>query len=139
MFEKVLVVYDGSPEAKKALKEGLKLAKITGSECHLVRVLRRPKHIPDSELLCQEMATELTLAENELIGARFIASQAGFEIPTHTILGETCEVLKNFVQKGMYDLVVVRPKKENMLKDVVFGSYVEKLLCNSNISVLVVN
>ncbi|OPX88452.1 MAG: Universal stress protein family protein [Pelotomaculum sp. PtaB.Bin104] len=100
MFNKLLVVYDGSPEAKKALKEGLKLAKMAGSECHLVRVLKKPKQVPNSELFRQEVASELTFAEKEFVGARFLASQAGIDLPTHTVLGEACEVLKNFVVAG---------------------------------------
>ncbi|MDF9409444.1 MAG: Universal stress protein family protein [Pelotomaculum sp. PtaB.Bin013] len=138
MFNKVLVVYDGSPEAKKALRDGLKLAKMSGSECHLVRVIKKPKHISDIEVFYQAAANELALIEKEFVGARFLASQAGFDLPTHTILGDSCEVLKNFVQKGDYDLVVVTPKKDTALKDVLFGGYVEKLLRNSDISVLVV-
>jgi len=137
MFNKVLVVYDGSPEAKKALKDGLKLAKMAGAECHLVRVIKKPKHV-SNEAFQQEAASELTLGQRGLVGARFLASQAGFDLPTHTILGDSCEVLKNFVQKGRYDLVVVTPKKDNTLKEVFFGGYVEKLLRNSDISVLVV-
>ncbi|MDF9409447.1 MAG: Universal stress protein family protein [Pelotomaculum sp. PtaB.Bin013] len=138
MFNRVLVVYDGSPGAKRALNSGLKLAKMVGSECHLVKLLKKPEHVSDIKAFHQEAAGELTFVEKESDRPRFLTSLAGFDLPTHTIAGESCEELKNFVQKGMFDLVVVTPRKDNMIKDIFFGSYVEKLLRKSDISVLVV-
>lgn len=138
MFSKILVKYDGTPEAKKALKIGLELTRMAGSECHLVRVIRKPESVPDIETFHSEIARELTFAGKDLDSARFLACQKGVDLPAHTILGDSGEVLKNFARKGQFDLVVVTPKKESKLKDVFFGSYVENLLMNTNISILVV-
>ena len=138
MFKKILVRYDGSPEAKKALKLGLNLAKNTGSECHLVRVVKKPESVPDIEAFHNEVAKELAFIDKELIGARFIAGQEGLELLTHTVLGDSYEALKNFAQKGQFDLVVVTPKMESRLKDKLFSNYVENLLHDSKIAILVV-
>lgn len=74
------------------------MAKLAGSECHLVRVLRKPKHVPDTELFHEEVASEITFVEKELISARFLASQAGYDLSTHIILGDTCQLQ---LQQGM--------------------------------------
>lgn len=138
MFSKILVKYDGTPGAKKALKIGLELTVMAGSECHLVRVIKKPENVPDIETFHNEIAREIAFAGNDLDSARFLAGQKGLDLPTHTILGDSGEVLKNFARKGQFDLVVVTPKKESKLKDVFFGSYVDNLLVDTNISILVV-
>lgn len=138
MFRKILVKYDETPEAKKALKIGLELARMAGSECHLVRVIKKPDSVPDIEAFHSEIGKELTFAGKDLDSARLMAGLAGLDLPTHTILGDSGEVLKNFARKGQFDLVVVTPKKESKLKDLFLGSYVENLLINTNISILVV-
>lgn len=138
MFNKILVKYDGSPETRKALKIGLSMAKSAGSECHLVRVIKKPDRVPGIEAFHAEIAGELAAIDKDFVGARFVANQEGLDLPTHTILGDSGEVLKNFSQKGGFDLVVVTPKKESRLKDAIFGSYIENLLQDSNVSILVV-
>jgi nucleotide-binding universal stress UspA family protein len=135
MVSKILVLYDGSAVAKKALKVGIELSKGFAAECHALRMAGRPGKVKFR--VRSELLHALDFTDKDFIGARFTASQAGTEIKTHTFCGDPVKVLKDFSKLEQFDLVIVTPMKGNKLKETLLGSHIDYLLRVTKASVLV--
>ena len=46
MYKRILMAYDGSPEYRRALRQGTELAEITNAEVHLLAVIRSSAAMP---------------------------------------------------------------------------------------------
>ena len=49
MYKKILMAYDGSPEYRRALRQGSEMAELTNAEVHLLAVIRSLSLIHISE------------------------------------------------------------------------------------------
>ena len=46
MYKRILMAYDGSPEYRRALRQGSELAELTNAEVHLLAVIRSSAAMP---------------------------------------------------------------------------------------------
>jgi nucleotide-binding universal stress UspA family protein len=118
-FGKVLLAYDGSPEAAKALKVAVDFTGKHGYEFHLLTV---------SE---PQRAGETTLAEaKEYLGAH------GVNVEYHLREGEPAEtILKSAAEFGC-GFIMMGAFGHRTFHDMVFGSTAERVLNESNRPVL---
>jgi len=113
MFKKIVIAYNGSPEASRALAKAIGLAKALGSELHVITVLEAlPPYAAfaaaaDSTLavtLVEDSRERCALLHSE---ARKAADHAGIEIKTHLLEGEPRASIVGFLLEAKTELVVI--------------------------------
>ena len=57
MYKRILMAYDGSPEYRRALRQGSELAEITNAEVHLLAVIRSSAAMPMQRACSVEQAS----------------------------------------------------------------------------------
>lgn len=74
--------------------------------------------------------------DKNFIGAKFIASQEGVDIETHILPDRG--VVKNFINIGKFDLVIVPREEVKGIAGVLLGDQIDHLLNSTRAAVLVV-
>ena len=123
MFKKILVGYDGSEGAKKALRTAVDIAKHYGAELHSISV---------EEVLPYYAATvgEVQEAKAEKNGyfarlneeVREIAAKEGVSLHTKVIAGHEVEAIVDYAKEHHFDLVVIGFMGHSKIYDRVWGS-----------------
>lgn len=93
MDKKILVAYDGSPHAKRALHTGVELVRLTEAELTSISVRERLPYFA------------ATVSEVE--EAKDMAGLAGVGLETDVRPGHEVETIVNFAKEGGFDLVVI--------------------------------
>ena len=118
MFKKIAVAFDESPEAARAFRSALELAKLTGSELTMVTVVERlPAYVsyvsavaPDvPQILQQEKQTFYAQLHHK---ARQTAQQVGVAVSITTIEGNEIEGLLALIDEVQPDLLVIGVRRE---------------------------
>lgn len=108
MFHKILVAYDGSDGAKRALHAAIDLAKRYGAELHSIAVVEKLPHFAATVGEVKEALRELT-TRYEWISqeAVRVAKDRGVELHTKVQPGHEVEAVVNYAKEGKFDLLVV--------------------------------
>lgn len=118
MFKKIAVAYDESPEAARAFRSALELAKLTSSELTIITVIERlPAYVsyvsaaaPEvPQILQQEKQTFYAELHHK---AREIAEQAGVRVRFATVEGNEIEGLLQLIDDVLPDLLVIGLRRE---------------------------
>src|ERR1700756_361278 len=113
MFPKIAVAYNDSPEANRALKTAIRLAKTLGSELCAITVKQgAPAYTSFANVADPSLAR--TLDEDQQhrwerlqVEARELASRDGVDLVAHLLEGEECEAIVEFLRDHKIDLVVI--------------------------------
>ena len=143
MFKKILVAFDGSIYAQRALNAACSLAKVHNSKLTVLYVIpygsplqrhspRLPK--PDREYL------EFLRKQAEMImeGAREIVEKSGVEANLEVLEGHPVERICWYANEGGFDLVVVGKRGADAVEKLGMGSVSERVVRTCNQNVLVV-
>ncbi len=108
MFRKILVAYDGSEGANRALNAGIDLAKRYGAELQAIAVVEKLPHFAATVGEVKEALRELT-ARYEWTSQEAVrlAKQQGIELHTKVQPGHEVEVIVNYAKEGKFDLLVI--------------------------------
>lgn len=117
----IVVGAGGSPAAKHAVNEAIRLAKALGSKLHLVSVSRSPE-----------------ASESELAGAATEAADQGVEATIHALQGDPTDGLLDVAEKNDAAIVVVGSKGMQAGERDWFGNVPDKLSHKGTCSVLIV-
>ena len=112
--ENILLAYDGSEAARKALDMVASSPVFRGVACHLV-------YVGDAA------AAEAVLAE----GAEALG-HAGIDVTSSNLRGKTVEALVAYQQEHNIDLTVMGAFSHNRLRDLLLGSVTAKMLLSAN-------
>ncbi|WP_295801562.1 universal stress protein [uncultured Microbulbifer sp.] len=112
--QNIMLAYDGSEAARKALDMVASSPLFRGIACHLVYV-------------GQSAAAETVLAE----GAAAL-SHGGIEVTSANLQGKTVEALVAYQQDHAIDLTVMGAFSHNRLRDLLLGSVTAKMLLSTN-------
>ncbi|MGB9791243.1 MAG: universal stress protein [Thermacetogeniaceae bacterium] len=138
MFKKILVGYDGSENAKKALMVALDLAKKYGSEITAASVA----HVPDYAATRDEVDGAIEDArrffEKGFEEAKDLASKEGVNLNTVVLVGHPGDALTHFAEKEGYDLLVVGARGLSGIKRYIIGSVSAHVVRLAHCPVLVV-
>lgn len=107
MFRKILVGYDGSEPARKALVTALELARAFRGEVAALAVVRPPEFAElegEIENALEEAAGPLAEAFAQ---ARALAKAQGVTLHLHRRVGHPAEVLIRYAEEGQFDLIVL--------------------------------
>ncbi|QGP93805.1 Putative universal stress protein [Neomoorella glycerini] len=138
MFNKILVGYDGSPHARKALHVSLDLAKKYGAQITVVSVA----HVPDFADTRDEVNGVLEDAKNffskALEEATNLAAREGLTLTTRVVPGHPADTLARLVEEEGYDLLVLGARGLSGIKRYLLGSVSEAVVRLASCPVLII-
>jgi nucleotide-binding universal stress UspA family protein len=117
--ERIMLAYDGSDAANKALDTLVSTPIFKGMPCHLVFAGGHE----------QPAKGKLSEAERQL-------SAAGFEVTVATVDGKCDEALFNYSQKYNIDLTIMGAYSHTRFRELLLGSFTTKMLLKMNKPVL---
>lgn len=145
MFKSILVPYDGSPNAEKALDSAMEMARLTGASLTILTVYRhhsmleaslsmvRPNDPGNLDDIMAEHATEV--AE---YGKKHVLN-AGFEnVRAFVKSGPTSRTIVKFAKEHGHDLIVIGSRGMGSMEGYLLGSVALKVTGLSEGPVLVV-
>ena len=113
--ENIMIAYDGSESANRAVDMVANSPLYKGLSCHLVYVSNKPS----AEELLQKAADKLR--------------QAGdLKIVTASLNGKTEHALCEYQKSKNIDLTIMGAFSHNRLRDLILGSFTVKMLLNTN-------
>ena len=136
MYEKILAPVDGSENCNTALREAIKVAKMTKGKITVMHVYPRwSTLIVDSkeslpEILKNEATTILIKAEKQ-------ARAEGFEVDTLLLDGDAVQQIVKTANDGHYDLIVMGATGKSNLTTLFLGSVSSGVLKNASCPVLI--
>ncbi|MFA4885393.1 MAG: universal stress protein [Desulfotomaculaceae bacterium] len=133
MFENILVAYDGSIHAAKALNIAIDLCMKYGSALNVVMAVNLPE-LPESSGIFQEGTSH----RGDLDRAAALAEQAGVPVVTHMLRGTVADTIERFAMENKFDLVIVGARGHNAVKRFLMGSVSAHLVANLDCPVMVV-
>lgn len=142
MFKKIAVAYDESPEAARAFRAALELAKLAGAEVTMITVIERlPAYVsfasaasPDiSQILQRDRQTFYAELHHN---AKRIAEQAGVAVEVETIQGDEVEGLLQLIDDVRPDLLVVGLRREPRGFSGFFGGTAHHLALHAKCNIL---
>lgn len=139
MFRRILLAYDGSEGARKALRAAIETAKAFGAELHSITVV---EHLPQFAATVgevQEALRELTRhAEVISQDAARRAAEEGVILHTKVVPGHEVETIVTYVKDGQFDLLVVGFMGHSSVFGRVMGGTTQNLTRLAPCAVLVV-
>lgn len=132
-LEKILVGYDGSEKAKKALSLALKMAKAWGSKITVLAVIHLPEFNQDTlfDLERRKIVSELKWAMEK-------AAEEKVDLEIKTTMGDPADNIIRLAREGKFDLVVLGRRGLSRIGYWLTGSVSERVLRHSPCSILIV-
>ncbi|QSR87554.1 universal stress protein [Candidatus Methylacidiphilum infernorum] len=132
-LEKILVGYDGSEKAKKALSLALKMAKVWGSKITVLAVIHTPEFDQDTQfdLERRKIVSELQWAMEK-------AGEEKVDLEIKTTMGDPADNIIRLAREGKFDLVVLGRRGLSRIGYWLTGSVSERVLRHSPCSILIV-
>lgn len=139
MYKKILVAYDGSDGAQKALEAGINLAKTHQAELCALSVEEK---LPRFAGTIDEVKEEKELANQHhgklLEAARARAQEAGIELKTLMRAGHPAKTIVQVAKEGKFDLLLVGHTGLSAVWAAFLGTTAEKVSRHAPCSVLIV-
>lgn len=118
-IESMLMAYDGSDYAKKAIEIGAKSPIFPNIKRHLVNVNK------------DTMASAKLLSE-----AKSLFATKEIEVTTASLSGDCAKSLLEYQEKNDLDIIAMGAHSHNRFRSVIFGSFTTKMLLNSKVPLL---
>ena len=139
MFQKILLAYDGSEGANRALAVGIDLAKIHGAELWALAVEEK---LPRFSATIDEVQEEKQFANEQygklLEAAKVKAKEAGIELKPLMKPGHPAQTIVAAAKEGKFDLVLVGHTGLSGVWAAFLGTTAEKVSRHAPCSVLIV-
>lgn len=139
MFRKILLAYDGSTGAKKALDVALELAKSHSAELWAVAV---EEHLPHFAATIDETQEEQAFANHyyqECFSVAYLrALRVGVELKSEIRAGHAARTIVDFTREGGFDLIVLGSSGHSDVWAMFLGTTAEKVSRHVPCSVLLV-
>ena len=139
MYRKILLAYDGSEGANRALEVGVQLAQIHGAELWALAVEER---LPRFSGTIDEVQEEKQFANEQygklLEAAKVKAKEAGIELKTLMRPGHPAQTIVAVAKEGKFDLMLVGHTGLSGVWAAFLGTTAEKVSRHAPCSVLIV-
>jgi len=141
VFKRIVVAYDGSDQAIKALNTAIELAKAFNSKLDVVEVVDTAALLGMgfAPIPSDVIAQIYSKAQNDVEQAKKKAQEAGVKDVTSQVLeGDPATSIIEYASKNGADLIVMGSRGLSTFKRLVLGSVSSKVVQESRIPVLVV-
>jgi nucleotide-binding universal stress UspA family protein len=139
MFDKILVAYDDSVGARRALEVGIDLARIHQAELWALAV---EEGLPHFSATIDEVKEEKEFADRHYGGlleaARSKARDSGIELRTLLRSGHAAKTIVDVANEGRFDLVLVGHTGHSGVWAKFLGTTAEKVSRHVSCSILIV-
>jgi nucleotide-binding universal stress UspA family protein len=139
VFRKILLAYDGSAGAKRALDAALELAHAFHAELWALAVEER---LPHYAATIDEMAEAKEFANRyyqEALSVAYLhALRAGVELKSEIRAGHAARTIIDFTKEGDFDLVVLGSSGHSKVWEMFLGTTAEKVSRHVPCTVLLV-
>ena len=123
MFKKILVGYDGSEGAKKALRAAIDLAKHYRAELHSISVEEDLPHYAATVGEVQEAKEEKNGYFVRLVDeAKGLAVAEGITLHSKVLPGQEVQTIVDYAKENHFDLMVIGFMGHSKIYDHVWGS-----------------
>jgi nucleotide-binding universal stress UspA family protein len=140
MFKKILVAYDGSKGAERALTLAIHLAREQEADLWLLTVAdhlpRYPATIDETDETLRTLEQTLTRLQHK---ARMLASEEGVTVQTITRIGHAGHAIVEAAADGSFDLLVLGRSGHSEVWGRFMGSTADKVSRHAPCSVLIVH
>jgi len=138
-FRKILLGFDGSDGARRALAQALRLALSDGAVLHVLTVIERLPHyaatVGEVDEALEEGERNAALVQAEV---RRAAELQGIEVHTVVRPGHAARTLVDYAQEGGFDLLVLGHAGHSSLWGLFLGTTSDKVVRHAPCSVLIV-
>ena len=108
MYRKILVAYDGSENAKRALRAGVELTCLSGAELTSISVRESLPYFAATVGEVEEAQEHVDQFFHRITKeAKDVAGLAGVELETEVRPGHEVETIVTYAREGGFDLLVV--------------------------------
>jgi len=139
MFRKILLAYDGSAGAKRALDVALEFTSLSGAELWALAVEER---LPHYAATIDEVEGEQELANRyyqEALSVAYLrALKASVELKSEIRAGHAARTIVDFTKEGGFDLVVLGSSGHSKVWSMFLGTTAEKVSRHVPCTVLIV-
>lgn len=127
MYKKILVAYDGSDHAKKAIQHAVEIAKAFGSALYIITVAVDPSQVSVEK-------ARRTAEEGARQASSLGVSVAEMEVRT----GAPATEILNYAEEREVDLIVMGSRGLSAIQRLVLGSVSQAVVSRARVPVLVV-
>ena len=139
MYKKFLIAFDGSEGSKKALIQGIKLAKITGGELLALWVKGSLPHYPETiDEVEEEKEAANGFMEKIKEDITLIAKQENMQIDLMSRSGNPSKVIIDYAKENHIDLIIMGHRGHSGLWGNLLGHVTDKVSECAHCDVLIV-
>ncbi len=139
MFQKILLAFDGSAGAKRALEVALDLAQRYHAELWALAVEERLPHYAATVGEMEEAKEYADHYFHDALSAAYLrALQAGIELKSEVRAGHAARTIIDFTAEGKFDLVVLGSSGHSKVWAMFLGTTAEKVSRHVPCTVLLV-
>lgn len=139
MFDKLLVAYDGSPGADRALAAALAMQRQLGGELHALAVEERLPHAAGTVDEVVEEQERLDAHYTHVLNrAKLRAAEQACELRIELRAGHPARTIVDAARAGGYDLLVLGHSGRSQAWTMFLGTTAEKVSRHAPCSVLIV-
>jgi PII-like signaling protein/nucleotide-binding universal stress UspA family protein len=117
MFDRMLILVDGSPGDRLAVDYGVNLARAVGGSAHIVGVLELPMVSPTIDEVRDREDEGRYRLEQALRDARGVAESVGQPITTEIVIGNPVDAASRVIKAREINLVVLGETHESLNRD----------------------
>ena len=137
MYERILVPVDSSENSKVALKEAIKIAKLTGGKITAIHA-----YVSWTPALIDDMhawrAALKNAAKTILVDAQNIATAEDFKVETLLVEGNPVQEIVKTANSGNFDLIVMGARGVSKIEEILLGSISSGVLKKATSPVLII-
>jgi nucleotide-binding universal stress UspA family protein len=123
LSKRILLAYDGTEQARRALAFAVELAKLTKAEIGVVSVV--PVH---AGRIGVDPWDDRKAHSEELVEARRLITEAGLTAELHEPYGEVAEAIVKTAETGSYDHIVTGSRHLGLVSRTLQGSVSEAIV-----------
>jgi nucleotide-binding universal stress UspA family protein len=139
MFKKILLAYDGSEGANKALEAAVELAQLHQGKIWALAVEENLPHVIATVGEFQDTKEQANEKFGKLLqAARTRAEQAGIELKTIIRAGHPAQTILSMAREGEFDVILVGHSGLSGVWAAFLGTTAEKVSRHAPCSVLIV-
>ncbi|EIT85669.1 universal stress protein family [Fictibacillus macauensis ZFHKF-1] len=138
MYEKMIVAFDGSVPAARALQHAIQLAQTVHAK--LVTILHVNPNLPLGEPLLNIDLDSLVEEENEalLMPALRQLAHSGISYESHSLDGDPAAVITTYADEHRADVILMGSTGKSMIKEALLGSVSHEVAHTAHCPVIIV-
>jgi nucleotide-binding universal stress UspA family protein len=137
-MKRIVIATDGSPDATKAIHEGLGLAHELDADVTFVSVRATPNAMWGAPVYQAELATSTQIAREAVENAMALADEAGIDADYEILDGTPAQAITAVADTHAADVIVVGSRGRGAVTSALLGSVSKALITHSHRPVLVV-